>query len=56
MGRPHWARELMSSDPEAAEVFYRAVVGWNTADAGQAGMRYTILSAGERGAIDGRSL
>lgn len=41
--------ELMTSDPEAAETFYRAVVGWNTADAGQPGMRYTILSAGDRG-------
>lgn len=41
--------ELMTSDPDAAEAFYRAVVGWNTADAGQPGMRYTILSAGERG-------
>ena len=41
--------ELMTSDPDAAEAFYRAVVGWKTADAGQTGMRYTILSAGERG-------
>jgi predicted enzyme related to lactoylglutathione lyase len=41
--------ELMTSDPKAAEAFYRAVVGWNMADAGQPGMRYTILSAGERG-------
>jgi predicted enzyme related to lactoylglutathione lyase len=41
--------ELMTSDPDAAEAFYRAVVGWNTADAGQPGMRYTILSAGDRG-------
>jgi len=41
--------ELMTSDPEAAEAFYRAVVGWNLADSGQPGMRYTILSAGDRG-------
>lgn len=41
--------ELMTSDPTAAEAFYRAVVGWKTADAGQPGMRYTILSAGDRG-------
>src|SRR5262245_50730587 len=41
--------ELLTSDPGAAEAFYRAVVGWKTADAGQPGMRYTILSAGDRG-------
>ena len=41
--------ELMTSDPDAAEGFYRAVVGWRMADAGQPGMRYTILSAGDRG-------
>jgi predicted enzyme related to lactoylglutathione lyase len=40
--------ELMTSDQDAAETFYRAVVGWKTADAGQPGMRYTILSAGDR--------
>ena len=41
--------ELMTSDQPAAEAFYRAVVGWEMADAGQTGMRYTILSAGQRG-------
>jgi uncharacterized protein len=41
--------ELMTTDQDAAEAFYRAVVGWNMADAGQPGMRYTILSAGDRG-------
>lgn len=41
--------ELMTSDPDGAQAFYRAVVGWQMADAGQPGMRYTILSAGERG-------
>jgi len=41
--------ELMTTDQPAAEAFYRAVVGWEMADAGQAGMRYTILSAGKRG-------
>lgn len=41
--------ELMTTDPPAAEAFYRAVVGWQTADAGQPDMRYTILSAGSRG-------
>jgi predicted enzyme related to lactoylglutathione lyase len=41
--------ELMTTDQDAAEAFYRAVVGWNMADAGQPGIRYTILSAGDRG-------
>jgi predicted enzyme related to lactoylglutathione lyase len=41
--------ELMTTDQPAAEAFYRAVVGWQMVDAGQPGMRYTILSAGERG-------
>lgn len=41
--------ELMTSDQDAAVAFYRAVVGWNTADVGQPGMRYTILAAGDRG-------
>jgi predicted enzyme related to lactoylglutathione lyase len=41
--------ELMTSDQDGAEAFYRAVVGWSTADAGQPGMPYTILSAGDRG-------
>jgi len=41
--------ELMTTDQPAAEAFYRAIVGWEMADAGQSGMRYTILSAGTRG-------
>jgi hypothetical protein len=41
--------ELMTTDQPAAEEFYRNVVGWEMADAGQPGMRYTILSAGQRG-------
>jgi predicted enzyme related to lactoylglutathione lyase len=41
--------ELMTTDQPAAEVFYRAVVGWEMADAGQSGVRYTIVSAGKRG-------
>jgi uncharacterized protein len=39
--------ELMTSDAAAAEVFYRNVIGWTTADAGMPGMRYTLLSVGE---------
>ena len=41
--------ELMTTDHDAAEAFYRGVVGWKTADAGHPGLRYTILSAGDRG-------
>ena len=41
--------ELMTSDAPAAEAFYRSVIGWQTADAGMPGMRYTILSAGPAG-------
>ena len=39
--------ELMTTDDQAAEAFYRQVIGWNTADAGMPGMRYTLLSAGD---------
>ena len=38
--------ELMTPDAEAAEAFYRSVVGWQTADAAMPGMKYTLLSAG----------
>lgn len=41
--------ELLTTDQEGAEAYYKAVVGWNMADAGQPGLRYTILSAGTRG-------
>ncbi len=40
--------ELMTSDMEAAEAFYRAVIGWNAQDWGQPDVRYTIMSAGEK--------
>src|SRR5215218_4780031 len=39
--------ELMTTDPDAAEAFYRAVVGWGAQDSGQSGMRYTLLTAGD---------
>ena len=39
--------ELMTTDPQAAEAYYRKVIGWETRDAGMPGMRYTIASAGE---------
>ena len=44
--------ELMTTDLEAALAFYRAVVGWGTADhesGTPGGGRYVILSAGGRG-------
>jgi uncharacterized protein len=43
--------ELLTTDPDAAIDFYGKVVGWTAADHenSQAGMRYIILSAGERG-------
>ena len=40
--------ELMTTDPDAAEAFYRAVVGWGAQDAGQGGVRYTLLTADDR--------
>ncbi|HZD26679.1 MAG TPA: VOC family protein [Alphaproteobacteria bacterium] len=43
-GRFVWY-ELMTSDPKAAEAFYRGVVGWSARDAGMPGMSYTLLSA-----------
>lgn len=38
--------ELMTTEPQAAEVFYRNVIGWQAQDAGMPGGAYTILSAG----------
>ena len=32
---------------DAAEAFYRAVVGWEARDSGQQAMRYTLFSAGD---------
>jgi len=40
--------DLMTTDPKAAEVFYKNVVGWNAADSGMpADHPYTILSMGK---------
>jgi predicted enzyme related to lactoylglutathione lyase len=41
--------ELMTTDTAAAESFYRQAVGWNAADAGMPGVKYTIVSAGSTG-------
>jgi predicted enzyme related to lactoylglutathione lyase len=40
--------ELMTTDLEAAEAFYREVVGWSAQDWGQPGTSYKIMSAGDR--------
>jgi predicted enzyme related to lactoylglutathione lyase len=45
LGRPIWY-ELMTSDMKAAESFYKAVVGWNTAPFGSASHPYTIFNRG----------
>ena len=41
--------ELNTTDAKAAEQFYCNVIGWNAADAGTPGVKYTILSAGKTG-------
>jgi len=38
--------EYMAADAKAAADFYTAVVGWSAKDAGMAGFRYTLVSAG----------
>jgi len=35
--------ELMTTDPDAAKVFYRALFGWETEDAPMEGMTYTVV-------------
>jgi predicted enzyme related to lactoylglutathione lyase len=40
--------ELVTTDSEAAEAFYRAVIGWTSQDSGHPEMRYTIMSAGDK--------
>jgi predicted enzyme related to lactoylglutathione lyase len=39
--------ELMTSDPKAAEDFYKYVVGWSARDAGMPNFPYTLFSAGD---------
>lgn len=41
--------ELLTSDADAAQAFYTAVVGWTFTDSGQEGMDYRILNVGETG-------
>lgn len=40
--------ELMTTDMNAADAFYRAVIGWRSQDSGMPEMRYTIMSAGDK--------
>jgi predicted enzyme related to lactoylglutathione lyase len=39
--------ELLTTDDVASARFYRAVIGWNEADAGFGDRRYTLMKAGE---------
>lgn len=38
--------ELLTTDPDAAAVFYGSVLGWTINDSGQAGMDYRLFSIG----------
>ena len=38
--------DVMTTDLQAAEVFYRKAIGWETKDSGMPGHAYTLLSAG----------
>ena len=40
--------ELMTTDMDAAEAFYGAVVGWSPQNIPQPGMRYTVMKAGDK--------
>ena len=39
--------ELITTDMQAAQTFYAAVVGWGTRDASMAGLPYTVFTTGE---------
>lgn len=41
--------ELMTTDMDAAEIFYCAVIGWSAQDFAQPHMRYTVMSVGGKG-------
>ena len=41
--------ELLTTDADAAEAFYRDVVGWNVENSGQEGVDYRILMADGEG-------
>ncbi len=43
--------ELMTTDMDAAQAFYSAVVGWTPRDFSQPDMRYTVMHAGDKGVV-----
>ncbi len=47
-GTPIWY-EVMTTDSDAAETFYSAVVGWTVQRSQQPGMDYRMLMTGDRG-------
>ena len=42
--------ELMTRDSTGAGKFYTELLGWNAADSGMPGMKYTLLKAGDKDA------
>jgi len=40
--------ELMTRDTDKAGKFYAELIGWELADSGMPGMKYTILKAGDK--------
>lgn len=51
-GRFCWY-ELMARDPDAAQTFYCAVLGWTVWDAGMTGIDYRLAGPSEGGAVAG---
>lgn len=47
IGQFFW-HELITTDPKAAEKFYRDVVGWTVQDSGVPGQVYTLFQVGDR--------
>ena len=41
--------ELLTTDVEAAKVFYAKLFGWDTEDMSMPGMTYTVVKAGNKG-------
>ena len=52
LGRPVWY-ELMTSDPGAAEKFYKAVVGWTSAPFAASPQPYTVFERGADAQVAG---
>ncbi|WP_332811713.1 VOC family protein [Sphingomonas sp.] len=53
-GRFIWY-ELLTTDPDAAAAFYRAVVGWSAQGCGQPGFDYRYFLASDGGAVAGHA-